>query len=92
MYQGYCLSPYTQMCLIDHVGTNLRNYNDYINVLQINKKLIGMGFTTGGIPTGHMSTLLHLKIQNCPQMSVLTRSHTLSYTHTHTHTLFLMPM
>ena len=52
--------------------------------LKIDKTLIGMGFTTGDVPTPRVSALMRLKTQNCPQMSVRTRAHT--HTHTHTHT------
>ena len=52
--------------------------------LKIDKTLIGMGLTTGDVPTPRVSALMRLKTQKCPQMSVHTSAHT--HTHTHTHT------
>ena len=46
-----------------------------------------MGFTTGDIPTAHVRTYV-VKTQNCPQMLVLTTSHT----HTHIHMLIMLFM
>ena len=44
--------------------------------LKIDKTLIGMGFTTGDVPTARVSALMRLKTQHFPQMSVRTNSHT----------------
>ena len=53
--------------------------------LKIDKTLIGMGLTTGDVPTPRVSALMRLKTQKCPQMSV----HTSAHTHTHTHSLVI---
>ena len=47
--------------------------------LKIDKTLIGMGLTTGDVPTPRVSALMWLKTQKFPQMSV----HTSAHTHTH---------
>ena len=54
--------------------------------LKKDKTLIGMGFTTGDVPTPRVSALMRLKTQTFPQMSVRTRAHTHTHTRTHTHT------
>ena len=53
--------------------------------LKIDKTLIGMGVTTGDVPTQRVSALMRLKHKKFPQMSVRTRAHTHTHTHTHTH-------
>ena len=57
--------------------------------LKIDKTLIGMGLTTGDVPTPHVSALLNaVKNTKMSQMSVHTSAHTHTGTHTHkcTHT------
>ena len=47
--------------------------------LKIDKTLIGMGLTTGDIPTPRVSALMRLKTQKFPQMSVHTSAHTYTF-------------
>ena len=71
---------YTNLAFTDCVGASLKIALNISMCLKIDKTLIGMGFTTGDVPTARVSALMQLKTQNCPQMSV--RTSPLPPTHT----------